>query len=219
MTLPASAMRPASDAETESSAAADAAMSRYADGDDGLFAVVYDAVAPRLEAYLQRNLRNQAFVDDIIQQTFMQMHAKRGTFERGAQVLPWAFCIARNFMIDALRKSRHEAPTDAGDDSTAWLVSAVATADQIVEARQTTQRIAAVFAGLTDHQRAAFELTRGDGLSQAVAAEILGTTVMGIKQCVHKVYGKLQRALEDDGIERAGFGAGHSNLPARVERR
>jgi RNA polymerase sigma-70 factor (ECF subfamily) len=215
-------MRPASDAETESNAAADAAMSRYADGDDRLFAVVYDGVAPRLEAYLRRNLRNQAFVDDIVQQTFMQMHAKRGTFERGAQVLPWAFCIARHFMVDALRKLRHEAPTDptvAGDDSAAWLVSAVATADQIVEAHQTTQRIATVFASLTDHQRAAFELTKGDGLSQAVAAQILGTTVMGIKQCVHKVYGKLQRALEDDGIESVGFGAGRSNLPARVERR
>ncbi|HEX4405225.1 MAG TPA: RNA polymerase sigma factor [Polyangia bacterium] len=187
-------------------------MSRYADGDEKMFAVVYDAVAPRLDAYLRRNLRNQALVDDIVQQTFMQMHAKRGTFERGAQVLPWAFCIARNFMIDALRRSRHEglaeiAPTD--DATATWLVSAVAPADQIIEARETGQRILAVFAGLTAHQRAAFELTKGDGLSQSDAAQILGTTVMGIKQCVHKVYKKLQRALEDDddGRERALPGA------------
>jgi RNA polymerase sigma factor (sigma-70 family) len=151
-------MKPAADIETQSIATADVAMSRYADGDDGMFAVVYDAVAPRLEAYLQRNLRNQALVDDILQQTFMQMHAKRGTFEQRAQVLPWAFCIARNFMIDALRKSRHEAPADtaaAGDASPTWLVSAIATADQIVEAHQTKHRIVAAFAGLTDHQRAA----------------------------------------------------------------
>jgi len=171
-----------------------------------MFAVVYDTVAPRLEAYLQRNLRNQTLVDDIVQQTFMQMHAKRGTFERGAQVLPWAFCIARNFMVDALRRSRHEGPVEtaaAEDPAATWLVSAVATADQIIEARQTEQRIVAVFAGLTDHQRAAFELTKGDGLSQSDAAQILGTTVMGIKQCVHKVHKKLQRALEDDRREAA----------------
>jgi RNA polymerase sigma-70 factor (ECF subfamily) len=214
-------MKPAADMETESSAAADVAMSRYADGDDGMFAVVYDAVAPRLESYLQRNLRNQALVDDIVQQTFMQMHAKRGTFEQGAQVLPWAFCIARNFMIDALRKSRYEAPADtaaAGDVSATWLVSAIATADEIVEAHQTKQRIVAVFAGLTDHQRAAFELTKGDGLSQADAAQILGTTVMGIKQCVHKVYEKLRRALADDETGSADLGAGAASPSATMER-
>jgi len=214
-------MKPAVDTETQSIAAADVAMSRYADGDDGMFAVVYDAVAPRLEAYLQRNLRNQALVDDILQQTFMQMHAKRGTFEQGAQVLPWAFCIARNFMIDALRKSRHEVPADtaaAGDASATWLVSAVATADQIVEAHQTKQRIVAVFAGLTDHQRSAFELTRGDGLSQADAAQILGTTVMGIKQCVHKVYEKLRRAVVNDETESADLDAGAASPSVTMER-
>jgi RNA polymerase sigma-70 factor (ECF subfamily) len=214
-------MKPAADMETLSTAAADGAMSRYADGDDGMFAVVYDAVAPRLEAYLQRNLRNQALVDDILQQTFMQMHAKRGTFEQGAQVLPWAFCIARNFMIDALRKSRHEAPADtaaAGDASATWLVSAIATADQIVEAHQTKQRIVAAFAGLTDHQRAAFELTKGEGLSQADAAQILGTTVMGIKQCVHKVYEKLRRVLVDDETESAELRAGAASPSVTMER-
>jgi RNA polymerase sigma-70 factor (ECF subfamily) len=197
-------------------------MCRYADGEEEMFAVVYDAVAPRLEAYLRRNLRNQALVDDVVQQTFMQMHAKRGTFERGAQVLPWAFCIARNFMIDALRKSRHEgsAETTATDDPAAtWLVSAVATADQIIEARQTEQRIVAVFAGLTERQRAAFELTKGDGLSQSEAAQILGTTVMGIKQCVHKVHKKLQRALEDDGRESPRPEAGPTASSVGMERR
>jgi RNA polymerase sigma-70 factor (ECF subfamily) len=214
-------MKSTVDMETQSIAAADAAMSRYADGDDGMFAVVYDAVAPRLEAYLQRNLRNQALADDILQQTFMQMHAKRGTFDQGAQVLPWAFCIARNLMIDALRKTRHEAPADtaaAGDNSATWLVSTIATADQIVEAHQTRNRIVAAFAGLTDHQRAAFELTKGDGLSQGDAAQILGTTVMGIKQAVHKVHEKLRRALVDDDTESADLGAAAASPSVTMER-
>jgi RNA polymerase sigma-70 factor (ECF subfamily) len=202
-TLGAAPMKPAAETDDQPAAEADAAMSRYADGEDELFGVVYDVVAPRLERYLLRHLRNQALVDDIIQQTFMQMHAKRGTFRKGSQVLPWAYCIARNFMIDTLRKTRREASADDVGDSDAgdaWMVSAVATGEQIVEAHQTRQRIVAVFAGLTDHQRAAYELTKGDGLSQADAAQILGTTVMGIKQCVHKVSGKLRRAFEDEEL-------------------
>jgi RNA polymerase sigma-70 factor (ECF subfamily) len=201
--------------EDRAASAADLAMSRYADGDDRQCAVVYDAIAPRLDQYLRRRLRNQAAVDDIIQQTFLQMHAKRGSFRKGSQVLPWALCIARNFMIDAVRKRKREASVDELFDPDAvseGLVSALARGDELVEARQTNERIIAVFGRLTERQRAAFELTKCDGLPQAQAAQVLGTTVMGIKQCVHKVYAKLQRAFED------GEGTADRVVAAAVER-
>jgi RNA polymerase sigma-70 factor (ECF subfamily) len=205
-------------AAIEAAVAADVAMSRYAEGDDRQFAAVYDVIAPRLELYLKRRLRNPATVDDIIQQTFLQMHAKRGTFRKGAQVLPWALCIARNFMIDAVRKRKREAPIDDLFDPDAvseGLVSTIARGDEVVEAHQTKERIIAVFGRLTERQRAAFELTKCDGLPQAEAAQVLGTTVMGIKQCVHKVYEKLQRAFEDGdrAVERVV-----AVVPATVDR-
>lgn len=182
------------------SANADEAMSEYARGDHKAFAIVYDAVAPRLEGYLRRHLRDRSLVEDIIQQTFMQMHDKRGSFAIGAQVVPWAFSIARNFMIDTLRKSKRESAADlTGDRSPmeALLVSAVETAEQVVLARETTQRILSVFNGLTEHQRAAFELTEGDGMSQAQAAQVLGTTVTGVKLCRYKVVQRLRAVLHD----------------------
>jgi RNA polymerase sigma-70 factor (ECF subfamily) len=178
---------------------ADDAMSDYARGDDKAFAIVYDAVAPRLEGYLRRHLREPSLVEDIIQQTFMQMHDKRGTFAIGAQVVPWAFSIARNFMIDTLRKSKREAPADLSGEGSpvgALLVTAVENAEQVVLARETTQQMLSVFNRLTEHQRTAFELTEGDGLLQVEAAQILGTTVMGVKQCRHKVYQKLRAVLD-----------------------
>ena len=176
------------------------AMCDYARGDDKAFAIVYDAVAPRLEGYLRRHLRERSLVEDIIQQTFMQMHDKRGTFAIGAQVVPWAFSIARNFMIDTLRKTKRESTTDLSSDRSpvgALLVSAVENAEQVVLARETSQRMISVFNGLTEHQRTAFELTEGDGMSQEEAAQILGTTVMGVKQCRHKVYQKLRSVLHE----------------------
>jgi RNA polymerase sigma-70 factor (ECF subfamily) len=175
-------------------------MSRYARGDAEAFAIVYDAVAPRLEGYLRRHLRGSAQVEDIIQQTFMQMHDKRGTFNAGAEVLPWAFSIARNFMIDMLRKTKREAAADLGDERTAMgalLVSPMASGEELLAARETGRRVLAAFEALTDHQRAAYELTEGEGLSHAEAAEVLGTTVMGVKLCRHKVHKRLRSALED----------------------
>lgn len=179
---------------------ADDAMSDYARGDDKAFGIVYDAVAPRLEGYLRRHLRDRSLVEDIIQQTFMQMHDKRGSFAVGSQVLPWAFSIARNFMIDTLRKSKRESTADLASDRSpveSLLVSAVENAEQVVLAREASQQIISAFNGLTEHQRAAFELTEGDGMSQAEAAQVLGTTVNGVKMCRFKVYQKLRAVLHD----------------------
>ncbi len=192
-------MKTVVDEHKSSGGSADDAMGDYARGDDKAFAIVYDAVAPRLEGYLRRHLRAPSLVEDIIQQTFLQMHDKRGTFAIGAQVVPWAFSIARNFMIDTLRKSKREATTDLSGDRSpvgVLLASAVENAEQVVLARETTERMISVFNGLTEHQRSAFELTEGDGMSQAEAAQVLGTTVMGVKQCRHKVYQKLRAVLD-----------------------
>lgn len=66
-------------------------------------------VAPRLENFLRRYLRQTPQVEDIVQQTFLQMHQARGTFIAGAPVLPWAFAIARRLTIDgARRRHSHE---------------------------------------------------------------------------------------------------------------
>jgi RNA polymerase sigma-70 factor (ECF subfamily) len=178
---------------------ADEAMSRYARGDDSAFGAVYDAVAPRLEAYLRRHLGEPALVEDIIQHTFLQMHDKRGHFSPGAEVVPWAFSIARNFMIDTKRKTRREASAEALEEVAAmgaFLIASLPDGEAMIQARQTSERILAAFAACTEHQRAAFELTRGDGLSQVQAAQVLGTTVMAVKQCTHKVYEKLRAVLE-----------------------
>ena len=178
----------------------DEAMIQYARGDTQAFSCVYDAVAPRLEKYLRRHVRDLAQVEDIVQQTFLQMHHKRGTFKDGAQVLPWAFSIARNFTIDLRRRSGREIASDAHDDCTAvnaFLVQAIADGEQTLQAARLGARLAAVFRGCTEHQRNAFELTRVDGLSQLEAAQVLHTTVTGIKQCAHKVYEKLRAALAE----------------------
>jgi RNA polymerase sigma-70 factor, ECF subfamily len=185
---------------------ADAAMSAYARGDDKAFGAVYDVVAPRLENYLRRNLRTPAMIEDVIQQTFMQMHDKRGTFSPGAQVVPWAFSIARNFMIDTLRKTKRETVADMTDEATAmgaFLVATVPSAEQVILAKETTASLLTAYGNLTPHQRAAYELTKGEGLSQVEAAETLGSTVMAVKQCIHKATRKLRAALTGGEPERA----------------
>src|SRR5688500_14586541 len=67
-------------------AALDAAMDRYARGEDAAFGEIYDRLAPRLFGFLLRYTRDRAKVEDVVQQTMLQMHRNRGRFLPGAEV-------------------------------------------------------------------------------------------------------------------------------------
>lgn len=185
-------------ARRNDSAPLDAAMDRYARGEDDAFAEIYDLLAPRLYGFLMRYTRDHAKVEDVIQQTMLQMHRARGRFVPGAEVVPWAFAIARRLLIDQHRRGGREvlAPTD--DDSAAQLLTALdAPADQVAIAKEIAARLEAELAKLPENQRVAFELIKQDGLSVAEAAQVLGTTVAAVKLRAHRAYEALREALAE----------------------
>jgi RNA polymerase sigma-70 factor (ECF subfamily) len=177
-------------------------MGRYAQGHADAFEAVYDAVAPRLEGYLRRHLREPSQTQDIIQQTFLQMHVARGTFIIGAAVLPWAFAIARRLMIDVIRKTRREEHLEMDENQASpvnALASPIANGEEALTAQETESRLSSAYGRLSEPQRAAYDLVKTEGMSHADAACILGTTVTAIKLRVHRVYLALRAALNDGG--------------------
>src|SRR5580704_16532600 len=86
----------------------DVAMERYAAGDDAAFVLVYDTLAPRLYGYLLRQTRQSSRAEDILQQTLLHIHRARARFIPGAEVMPWAFAIARRLLVDSVRRGRRE---------------------------------------------------------------------------------------------------------------
>lgn len=173
---------------------ADAAMERYAAGDDLAFANVYDAIAPRLYTYLLRQTRDAGAAEDLVQQTLLQMHRARGSFVAGSLVLPWAFTIARRLFIDRVRHTRRELGTVC--DAEAPDPVSTETAEQAVEAQQLAARLSDELRRLPESQRVAFELLRMDGLSHVEAAELLGVTVNAVKLRAHRAYVALQTVVE-----------------------
>lgn len=170
-------------------------MSRYAAGDDAAFGQVYDLLAPRLYGYLKRASGEVATAEDLVQETFLKMHTFRGTFLDGAPVTPWAFAIARRLMIDRLRQQKR-LPVAADVDLLGVLASD-AGADEVAQAHGLAGRLETAFALLSPPQKEAFLLVRQDGLTHAEAAQVLGTTVTGIKLRLHRANETLRRALEE----------------------
>jgi RNA polymerase sigma-70 factor (ECF subfamily) len=174
---------------------ADTAMERYAAGDNVAFALVYDALAPRLYGYLLRQTRDRARAEDVLQQTFLQMHRARDRFLPGAEVTPWAFAIARRLLIDTVRRGKREVLTDDGEPDAG--TSSDPAADDHVAATELEARLERELQRLPASQRVAFELVKSEGLSMAEAAAVLGTTTMAVKLRAHRAYEALRVALGD----------------------
>jgi len=166
------------------------AMDRYADGDSGAFSEVYDQLAPRLYGFLLRSTRNSATAEDLLQQTLLQMHCARGTYRRGADVLPWAFAIAKRLFIDGARCKRRyeELPNDYQEESVEPALCTFARAEDLACAKELGARVGEHLARLPSRLREAFTLVKIDGLSHEEAAQVLGTTVGAVRVRVHRAF-------------------------------
>jgi RNA polymerase sigma-70 factor (ECF subfamily) len=180
--------------------AASDAMDRYACGEDRAFSELYDLLAPRLSAFLLRRTRDVSHSEDLLQQTFLQMHHARRHFGTGADVTPWAYAIARRLLIDAFRKRGRESVNANDDDMDEERESTALSAspEAIVGRQQLTRRVERELARLPEAQRVAFELVQCDGLSMVETAEVLGTTVAAVKLRAHRTYLALREALGDE---------------------
>jgi RNA polymerase sigma-70 factor (ECF subfamily) len=186
---------PAPPAVVDPRAAANAAMERYAAGDDAAFSELYDALAPRLHHYLLRQVKDRARAEDLLQQTMLQIHCARGRFLPGADVIPWAFAIARRLTIDSFRRRKHEPVLD--DQPAVAASSTAAPADELLDAKRLAANLEREIARLPESQRTAFELVKREGLSLREAAQVLGTTVTAIKLRAHRAYVALRAAVGD----------------------
>jgi RNA polymerase sigma-70 factor, ECF subfamily len=182
---------------------ADAAMERYSNGDSAAFAELYDAIAPRLLGFLRKATRDGVATEDLMQQTFLQIHRARGSFIPGAPVMPWALAIAKRLVIDSARRQRVElglfmnAPVD--DDRMTSEPTATAAADDALHARRLEQRVQQRLDDLPETQRTAYQLVKQEGLSLKRAAEALGTSVTAVKLRTHRAYLALRAVLGEEG--------------------
>ena len=182
---------------------ADAAMERYSRGEDVAFAELYDAIAPRLLGFLRAVTRDGASTEDLMQQTFLQIHRARGSFLTGARVMPWASAIARRLVIDAARRRSVErllfADAPADDDPRTYEASAaLAAADELLHARRLEWRVQQRLETLPESQRTVYQLLQQDGLTHKKAAEVLETSVSAVKLRAHRAYAALRAAIRDE---------------------
>lgn len=191
------ALAPLTNQSEDARSAVDAAMQRYADGDDRAFTALFHALAPRIHAFLARLSGADDVASDLTQETFLRMHRARGTFARGHAVLPWAYAIARNCFTSHVRSPKYRAARSAVDVAEHEVSAGTdASGEEKLAARQSAEIVAETLAAMSVINREAFVLLRFEGLSVAEAAQVIGARESAVKVRAFRAYAALRAALD-----------------------
>jgi RNA polymerase sigma-70 factor (ECF subfamily) len=183
------------------------AMERFAAGDDAALGDVYDLAAPPVLTFLMGLCRDRQLAEDLTQETFLRIHRARGLFHPGAAVLPWAYTIARRLFLDDVRARRASrvvpngpAPGGEEGDGARQLDPAATgpTAEELFADQELAQALDQALEQLPEAQASAFRLLKGEGLSVAEVANIMGTTKGAVKLRAHRAYEALRALLRTD---------------------
>jgi RNA polymerase sigma-70 factor (ECF subfamily) len=83
-----------------------ALMIRYQSGSLDAFQEIYADLAPGVRRYLLHLTGGSQIADDLLQETFLQMHRSRAAYNPTYAVKPWVFGLARNVFLMNRRAAR-----------------------------------------------------------------------------------------------------------------
>jgi RNA polymerase sigma-70 factor, ECF subfamily len=149
---------------------------------------------------------NPSDAEEILQETFLQLHRTLGAFRAEARLSTWLYRIAVNAALMHLRRQRrHEAERLdehlPGFDERGTLArididySVAARADRLIEARELAAAALAALANLPEAYRVPFVLRDLEDLGTEETAEILGLSVGLVRQRVHRARLALRACL------------------------
>jgi RNA polymerase sigma-70 factor (ECF subfamily) len=151
-------------------------------GDEVAYRDALKRIAARLRQFLRRRMQSTPDdVEDLVQETLLALHLRRGSYDRTLPVGGWVFAIARQKLIDLWRRrGRQEALHDPIEDLDEALMP---TAHDEGGAQRD---LGALLQELPAAQRRAIVLTKIEGLSVAEAAQRTGASASAIKVQVHR---------------------------------
>jgi RNA polymerase sigma factor (sigma-70 family) len=170
--------------------------SAYVAGDRQAFAELWSRYSPALCRLMRKQIRRSEDVNDLVQQTFLQLHRARNDFREGARLRPWLYTIALNLRREYWRRMgrRRESPVELDER----MLPTVEQADIVVKENAAALRKA--LATLSDGQREVIELHWFEGFSFPEVAQIVGASLSAVKVRAHRGYKVLRAELQTAGV-------------------
>lgn len=170
-------------------------LQRYRQGDEKAFEEIVNRYKNPLYAFLRRFVNRQDIVEDIFQETFLQLYSSRDSFDAERPLRPWLFTIAANKAKDALRKIQRQSSmsmgtlADAGelslDEVVNILTSYETTPESEISKEETARRVRQIISEMPENLRGILILAYFEQFSYKHMAEILSIPIGTVKSRLH----------------------------------
>lgn len=178
-------------------------LERYSSGDENAFEQIVDRYKDTLYTFLRHFLNRQDLVEDVFQETFLQLFASRESFDTARPLRPWLFTIAANKAKDALRKQQRTATVSIGtmadaqemsfDDVLNTLTSDKTLPYDKVEENETALRVRQIIADMPENLREILILAYFNRFSYKQMAQILSIPIGTVKSRLHTAVGRFAK--------------------------
>lgn len=178
-------------------------LARYSDGDGAAFSEIVNRYKNGLYAFLHRFINQKDLIDDVFQETFIQLFNSRDSFDTSRPLRPWLFTIAANKAKDALRKRRRTAAISIGtiadsDEMSFGDVLNTLTSDEELPYEQlidneTAGKVRKIIANMPENLREILILAYFHKLSYKQMTETLSIPIGTVKSRLHSAVGRFAK--------------------------
>ena len=169
-------------------------MDAYVRGDPQALRELFQRHAPTLLRVMRHQLARSHEAEDLVQQTFLQLHRARFDFKAGHRLKPWLFTIAMNLKREHFRrvKRRPEAPLDVAAPGE---VSASPRGQEVAEA---ADAVHFALSQLPADQREVITLHWLGGMPLPEVSALVGASLSAVKVRAHRGYAAMRRILSSE---------------------
>lgn len=168
-------------------------------GDVEAVGLLYDSLVGPIYRYVAVRVQRREDAEDLTQLVFERIVGSLPRYRsRGRPFEAWAFRIARNAVIDHVRRDRSHEPL--GDDHE---TAHEETPDRLTVRGEEIRELRTAIASLTADQQEAIALRFAAGLTAEEAAEVMGRRAGTVRGLTFRAIASLRRRLQlEDGAER-----------------
>ncbi len=175
-------------------------MARYQEGDFAAATALIDRLSPQLHRFFVTQFSSREDADDLLQETWLQIHKVRHTYRPGEPVLPWFYAIARHVRVDHYRKAIRTRAREQRLEAMPELAAPIC-----AESRR-AHDLEALLAPLPESQREVIQMLKVAGMSLEEVARATASSVGSVKQKVHRAYEKLRETMSAIGLGKGPSG-------------
>ena len=171
-------------------------------GDEPAFRWLVDNLSHRLHHTVLNIVQDRDDAEDVLQETFIQVHASIGSFRGESKLSTWVQKIAFRKALEKLRKRKIRQRLHA---IIPWWMPEEKRSVDVVDMNpdivaENKEKAAALFgaiAQLPEKQQLAFTLIRIQGMKYEEATEIMGLGVKAIESLLSRAKENLKKNLEE----------------------